>query len=151
LRIFARCFLVLVFGMGLVSFVCHFWFYFTGYDFKGPNPFYMVNSLWPFHIIFVALAIEAALAWLAGVGARRRDKRWKDVVNFTGHGILATALVLPVYGVFALKDAFYPDLTTRPNAITDYLTSHDAIALGGPYRGTVATFIGTHERHAVSM
>src|SRR5262249_43957780 len=60
-RVFAWCFVVLVFGMGLIAFICHFWFYFTGYDFKGPNPFHMIYILWPFHIIFLALVIEAGL------------------------------------------------------------------------------------------
>jgi len=148
-RVFAWCFVVLVFGLGLISFVCHFWFYFTGYDFKGPNPFHMVYILWPFHIIFLALVIETALAWLARAAAGRRAR--KELANLAGHGALATALALPVCGMVGLKDASYFDLTTRPNAITNYLGAHNAVALGAPYRGVVATFIGTHDREAVSM
>ena len=36
-RIFAATFLVLVFGIGLISFVCHYSYYFTGHDYKGPK------------------------------------------------------------------------------------------------------------------
>jgi hypothetical protein len=149
LRIFARCFVILVFGTGLIAFVCQFWFYFTGYDFKGPNPFHMVYVLWPFHIIFLALLIEMALGLLARASANWRA--CKQVATLAGHGVLAIALALPLCGVVVLKDASYFDLTTKPNAITDYLGTHNAVTLGAPYRGVVATFIGTHDREAVNM
>jgi hypothetical protein len=148
-RVFAWCFVVLVFGTGLIAFVCHYWFYFTGYDFKGPNPFHMVYVLWPFHIIFLASLIETALGLLARATASWQAS--KQVATLAGQGALATALALPLCGVIVLKDASYFDLTTKPNAITDYLGAHNAVILGAPYRGVVATFVGSHHREAISQ
>ena len=149
LRFFARSFVVLLLSTGLIIFFCHFWFYFTGYDFKGPLPFYFVYVLWPFHIIFVALAAETALGLVASAAATWGAR--KQMTSFAGHGVLATALALPLCGVVVLKNASYFDLTTKPNVITDYLSAHNAVILGAPYRGVAATFIGTHDRDAVSQ
>jgi hypothetical protein len=149
LRVFARCFVVLVFGTGIIAFVCHYWFYFTGYDFKGPNPFHMVYVLWPFHIIFLGLLIEGLLDLLVRAAANIRAR--KQVAILAGQGVLATVLALPLCGLVVLKEATYFDLTTKPNAIIDYLRAHNAVTLGAPYRGVVATFIGTHDREAVRM
>jgi hypothetical protein len=149
LRIFARCFVVLVFGTGIIAFIFHYWFYFTGYDFKGPNPFHMVYVLWPFHIIFLGLLIEGVLGLLMRAAAGIRSG--KQVATLAGQGVFATALALPLCGLIVLKEASYFDLTTKPNAIIDYLRAHNAVTLGAPYRGVVATFIGTHDREAVRM
>jgi len=147
LRIFARCFVVLVFGTGIIAFVCHYWFYFAGYDFKGPNPFHMVYVLWPFHIIFLGLLIEGVLGLLVRAAAGIRAR--KQVATLAGQGVLAAALALPLCGLVVLKEATYFDLTTKPNAIIDYLRAHNAVTLGAPYRGVVATFIGTLRRRLV--
>ena len=43
------------------------------------------------------------------------------------------------------------DLTTKPNAITNYLGVHNPVASGAPYRGIVASFLGTHGRDPVGL
>ena len=106
--------------------------------------------LWPFHVIFLALLIETALVWFARGAAAFWQTR-EHLPKIAGNGVLATALALPLCGIVALKDASYFDLTTKPNAITNYLSAHIAVAIGAPYRGVVATFIGTNEREAISQ
>jgi hypothetical protein len=150
MRVFAGFFLALIFGTAVVGFVSHFWFYFSGHDYRGPNPYHMVHVFWPFHIIFLALVIQGALAWLVRLAAGRAPPG-VNIQYFAAHGAVVTALALPVAGIVILKDATYLDLTTKPNAITDYLVAQNAVKLGAPYRGMVASFLGTHDREAVSL
>jgi hypothetical protein len=150
LRVFACCFLVIVFGTGLIAFISHFWFYFSGYDYRGPNPFHMVYIVWPFHLIFLALVIQAALVWLVRLAPFAWRAHW-DNRNLAVHAVVAAAMALPAYGVIVLKDARYIDLTTKPNAITNYLGVHNPVASGAPYRGIVASFLGTHGRDPVGL
>ena len=149
LRVFARSFVVLLLGTGLILFICQFWFYFSGYEFKGPVPLHLVYVLWPFHIIFLALGIETALDWLGRATAGRR--RQQRLITLAGDGVLASALALPLCGLLVLKDASYLDLTTERSEMTDYLSGETAVLPGAPYRGVVATFIGTHGWEAISQ
>src|SRR5262249_4712989 len=120
MRVFAGSFLALVFGTAVVAFAAHFWFYFSGQDYRGPNPYPMVHVFWPFHIILLALVIRNALAWLVRLAAGRQPSRM-TIRYVSVHGALAMALALPAVGVVVLKDAGYLDLTTKPNEITNYL------------------------------
>jgi hypothetical protein len=147
-RIFSGCFLVLAFGTALTVFVCHFWFYLTGYDYKGLNPYKAVDFLWPLNFIFLAVCIEMIAMLVRAAVTRHRQSR---VGAFASHHVLATAAALPLLGIVVLRGAPYFDLTPRPNEITEYLTSHNAVTLGGVYRGVVATFIATHDRESVNM
>jgi hypothetical protein len=154
-RIFAVTFLVLVFGIGLITFVCHYSYYFTGHDYKGPNPFHMVYSLWPFHVIFASRALHDLVQGLvrraSGGGPARQD--WTVPA---GHGLIAAALALPICGMALSRNVgshnvLAQNLEIKSNGITDYLSAHIGVAFGTPHRGTVATFVGTHGRQSMSL
>jgi hypothetical protein len=90
------------------------------------------------------------VAALARLAAMRWPTR-RSIGALAAHGTLAAAVALPAVGVVVLRDARYLDLSTKPNAVTDYLVARSGVTLGSPYRGVVASFIGTHGREAVSQ
>jgi hypothetical protein len=149
-RTFARSFLALIIVTGLLCFVCHFWFYYTGYDYKGPNPNHAKHILWPFHIIFISRAIYEILHrmayWMFAYWSGRAR-----IAGPVSHGIVLLALALPVFGTFALSNTYYFDMKPRPTPITEYLTTQSTVALGSPYRGTVAGFVGMDRKDPADL
>ncbi len=105
-------------------------------SYQGPSPLYFEIFFWPINLIFIAyLASSCAAALFGWLGARKAGEALPLVVM----GLIVFTTVRTDDAQCVITDLFQP---RDDNAIVRHLIDSVQLVPGGPYRGSVATFVG---------
>jgi len=151
-RSFARSFLALIIITIAAVFISHFSLALTGYIYRGPNAYHMVQVFWPFHAIMIGRSLHdigIAVVRLFTGGKSRRSER------LLVHGLVVAMLALMIPGLVPLMNAGrlelqFLDFDThiRHTRMTNFLSDEIGIKTGATFKGTYNNFLGFDQRTA---